>query len=162
MIQFKKPFDLTTLKLLAKIGRLQVPVKGISMLPTIREGDVVTVSTAQKYHPADILLFPYKEEGLLLHRLIKVDSRYFCKGDNAFRLEDISFDEIIGKVTLRKRNGILLPLPYFSKTGVNLSCEISEIFRKHKYDKSKTTQHESYRAFMRYLEDINDEKDTSQ
>ena len=78
------------LRKLAKVNILKFTVRGISMCPLIQPDDIVEIAASEKYEPPDILLYPYKEEGLLLHRLIKVDERLFCKGDNALEKKSAS------------------------------------------------------------------------
>ena len=112
------------LRKLAKVNILKFTVRGISMCPLIQPDDIVEIAASEKYEPPDILLYPYKEEGLLLHRLIKVDERLFCKGDNAFRLEDICQKEVIGRLLvyreMEKKSASLrlmnkrLPFPFKS------------------------------------------------
>lgn len=90
------------LKARTKAGHVvDITVRGISMLPVLREGDVVAVKKQADYKIGDILVYPYKDEGLLIHRLLDMsNSRLYCKGDNSFRLEDIDTEDVIGKVVL--------------------------------------------------------------
>ena len=89
---------------------MTLTVTGVSMNPTMHEGDHVTVCRADSYAVGEVLVFLYKGE-LLIHRLIKIENnRYFCKGDNAFRLEDVTFGEIAGKV-IQLNNTSLPPMP---------------------------------------------------
>ena len=76
-----------------RVGRdMTIKVIGVSMEPTFFEGDSVTVQRSESYNIGDILVFTYKGE-LLIHRLLKIENgRYFCKGDNAFRLEDMTIE----------------------------------------------------------------------
>lgn len=84
-----------------RIGRdAVIAVTGVSMNPTLYEGDTVTLRRCEDYAPGDILVFTYKTGELLIHRLMKKDERYYCKGDNAFRLEDVTREQIAGKVVL--------------------------------------------------------------
>ena len=48
------------LRKLAKVNILKFTVRGISMCPLIQPDDIVEIE------PPDILLYPYKEEGLYL------------------------------------------------------------------------------------------------
>ena len=69
------------------------------MLPSIRSGDVVAVKKVKIYTENDIIVFEYGTEGLLVHRIVKiVGERLFCKGDNAYRVEVIHYNDIIGRV----------------------------------------------------------------
>ena len=76
-----------------------IPIKGISMEPTLYEGDVLVVKTFSSYSVGDIIVFKYFSEGILVHRIIDIEgSVFFCKGDNAKRIEIIMKRQIIGKV----------------------------------------------------------------
>ena len=58
---------------------VDITVTGVSMEPSLREGDVVTVRRADSYDVGDILVFRYKSGELLIHRLLLInDGRYFC------------------------------------------------------------------------------------
>lgn len=81
-------------------NELTISVVGTSMFPTLLENDVVTVTKSKDYTIGDILVFVYKNNELIVHRLLKKEHDiYFCKGDNSFRLEDITYEKIVGKVT---------------------------------------------------------------
>ena len=47
-----------------------ITVTGISMEPTLHAADVVTVRRAEAYEAGDILVFLYKNNELLIHRLL--------------------------------------------------------------------------------------------
>jgi signal peptidase I len=84
-------------------GELIFPVKGTSMLPVLKMGDLVVVKQQQNYKEGDIIVFAYHEEGLIIHRIIKIyDNCYICKGDNAQRLERVNLNQIIGKMYEKK------------------------------------------------------------
>lgn len=79
--------------------QISIRVYGDSMLPSIRSGDVVAVKKVKIYTENDIIVFEYGTEGLLVHRIVKiVGERFFCKGDNAYRVEVIHYNDIIGRV----------------------------------------------------------------
>lgn len=70
--------------------KIQLNVDGTSMLPTLHPGDSIEICSKDDYTIGDILVFFYKNDTVLVHRLLKIENRrYFCKGDNSFRLEDI-------------------------------------------------------------------------
>lgn len=143
---------------LAKANVLNLTVSGISMLPLIQPGDIVSIATSENYEAPDILLYPYKNEGLLLHRLLKVNNRLFCKGDNAFRLEDICAEDVIGKVVELQRNGKRIHLPAIDRQAIALSLQISEDFHKGRYDKNLAMQQKSYQLFASYLRNLSHEE----
>lgn len=76
-----------------------IPVKGISMEPTLREGNVLVVYAQKDYSVGDIVVYSYREEGYLVHRIIEINKgAVMCKGDNSKRIEVIMKRQIIGKV----------------------------------------------------------------
>lgn len=91
-------------KTLALLKSLQgkpfvVEVHGISMNPTLYEGDHVLVQRMASYEPGDILVYDYGNEGLLIHRFLHLEhGLYHCRGDNTIRIERISPKRIMGKV----------------------------------------------------------------
>lgn len=76
-----------------------VLVEGVSMNPTLWEGDTVLAVRQPDYEPGDILVFDYGKEGILIHRLLIVaHGLYHMRGDNAVRIERVSLKRIYGKV----------------------------------------------------------------
>ena len=139
--------DLTPKQLLLLRAKVKKPfeliVDGISMLPVIRPGDRIRVCVKDTYAAGDILVFFYKDNSLLVHRLLKVDNgRYFCKGDNSFRLEDIEKQNIIGAVLLdHDANNT----PDF----ITASYSISRIFRNMAYDLEKVRSTAEYAEYTK-------------
>ncbi len=86
--------------ILKKNDTNKIHVKGISMLPTLKEGDCVNVRKEETYKVGDIIVYFYKEEGLLIHRIVgqKGPDKYLCRGDNSRRLEHVQYDNVVGKV----------------------------------------------------------------
>lgn len=136
-----------------RAGRdMTISVVGVSMNPTMWEGDKVTVCRTDNYAVGDVLVFLYKGE-LLIHRLLKIEKgRYFCKGDNAFRLEDMPLDSIAGKVTLL--NG--KPLASLPSTWITLSYLVNRTFRKCSYDVEITKQSGVYRFYHQTIWKVED------
>lgn len=136
-----------------RAGRqMTIEVMGVSMEPTMRAGDRVTLCRAEKYALGDILVFCYKGE-LLVHRLLKEENgRYFCKGDNAFRLEDVTEEQIAGKVTLCNGQA---PSP-FSPAEIALSYLVNRAFRKCGYDVEKAKQSGIYRFYHQTIQKAED------
>ncbi len=125
-----------------------ISVTGISMEPTLREGDTVTVKKADSYDTGDILVFLYKNDELLIHRLLKVkNGRYYCKGDNALRLEDVPHERIAGKAVLKNGDEILPP----SETLIKLSYLVNRYFRKSGYNAEETKNSGIYRFYKKYI-----------
>ena len=133
----RKPFEIT--------------VTGISMQPLMREGDTVTVQSQGEYEVGDILVFNYKQGELLAHRLLlKKDGKYFCKGDNSFRIEDVTIERIVGKVILLNGGEV----PQCTQKQIALSYAVSRQFRKCAYDIEKTKQTDVYRLYEKiYLKE---------
>lgn len=130
-----------------------ITVTGVSMEPSLRAGDLVTVRRAEAYEVGDILVFIYKNNELLIHRLLRIkNQRYFCKGDNAFRLEDIEYEHIFGKVV--KVNGEdVIPI---TKQQIELSYMVNRSFRQNGYQTEATQKTGIYRFYRKY---INNEED---
>ena len=123
---------------------LNLIVSGTSMLPILHDGDIVL----DNYEIGDILVFFYKQNELLVHRLLKIEKdRYLCKGDNAFRLEDISKEEILGAVLLENDK-------HKSEEFINDSYRINRIFRSCKYNTELTKQEAEYQHYRKkYFDD---------
>lgn len=86
---------------------IKVHVRGESMEPVLREGDIITIRK-KEYRKGDILLFIYEGKELLVHRLLKITDNYcYCKGDNSFRLEQISKNDVLGAVEAINENAVL-------------------------------------------------------
>ncbi|AFL65973.1 signal peptidase I [Desulfurococcus amylolyticus] len=99
-------------------------VKGYSMLPTLREGDIVIVqrTTPEAIRPGDVIIYSTGGK-LIIHRVIKVVIRdgeyyYVTKGDNN-SLPDfmyfennigIPYNRVLGKVV--SINGYIVKIPY--------------------------------------------------
>ena len=124
-------------------GQAEITVMGISMNPTLFEGDKVIIKKSNEYIIGDIIVFNYKNEGILIHRLLKYDGRYFCKGDNAFRLEDIEYNKIIGKAVL-VNNTTIQP---WDDWKVRLSYSLNREFVKLRYNMDKIKKSNIYRIY---------------
>ena len=97
---------------LVRTGSVRFRVKGVSMLPLLRNGrDEVVVRPVDlaAVKPGDILLFRYRGRHIL-HRLIRQeDMIYHFRGDNAWSEEKCVSTDIVGCVEIvyrcRKRKG---------------------------------------------------------
>ena len=133
----KKPFELQ--------------VAGTSMLPVLRDGDTVSVCRKDEYEVGDILVFVYKNNEVLVHRLLAVENgRFFCKGDNSFRLEDVGAEHIVGAVITEDdahRGGDFIAA----------SLGVGRAFRRCGYDIEKTKKTPEYLEYkQRYLENTHE------
>lgn len=127
---------------------ITINVTGFSMEPTLFEGDSIKIIPNTSCCIGDILVFLYKEDELLVHRLLKLENEiFYCKGDNAFRLEDFTEDRLIGSVTEAYRNGKMLELT-ISKELQELSYAVNREFRSLGYDTNKAKQSEIYKKYQ--------------
>ncbi len=127
-------------------GNCDITIRGTSMEPVLHDGESYKLKKQEEYAIGDILVYEYKNEGLLAHRLLKIEqNRYFCKGDNSFRLEDIPKDQIIGKIETVDPNNT----PEF----IEASYKISKLFRKCRYSHEEIIKQDEYIEYRRkYLE----------
>ena len=129
-----------------------VSVRGSSMFPVFQEGDLAGIQRKEKYETGDILMYQYKKEGILLHRLITMDGEsYCCKGDNSFRIEVIQWDSIWGTACYRlhegKREALQCPdgLP-------EASLAVNRYLKENGYSLDKLFRSELYRQYqIKYL-----------
>lgn len=127
---------------------MDISVVGVSMNPTLFEKDIITVKKFDDYDIGDILVFTYKSGELLVHRLLKKsDHQYYCKGDNSFRLEDITKDQIAGKV-IRLNHREMEPC---SKRLITLSFLVNRAFFKCRYDTEKTRETPIYKLYEKTI-----------
>ncbi len=93
---------------------MEIPIKGISMEPFIKEGDLVEVVPSKFYLPGDVLVFFSPLGAILCHRLLgyslKEGKIYLhLKGDNSNKKDSAVFYlNIIGKVVKIKRKGQII------------------------------------------------------
>lgn len=99
-------------------------VDGESMLPTVREGDLVIllkVSDPSEIKVGDVVVYRSVGDRLIIHRVIEVlrvgdEYFYVTKGDNNFfpdigdSIYGVSFSRIVGKVF--SINGHIFKVPY--------------------------------------------------
>lgn len=125
----------------------EIGVQGVSMEPTLYEGDTIRVVKGE-YKLGDILVFTYKYGELLVHRYVGEQyGRILCKGDNSLRLEDIDRNVIIGKVESFKINGKEYHIPPLSPELISMSYQVGRLFRKNRYDPVLTRDEPLYSEF---------------
>ena len=88
----------------------RITLKGTSMLPTLREGDSLTL-TPLEGDPVvgDVVLFRY--QGIhLLHRIVAVDGRHYrMQGDNCYNSEEVEREAIVARlITVGRPDGTLV------------------------------------------------------
>lgn len=133
-----------------KIG-FEVCVHGISMYPTLVDGEVVTAKQMPQYMRGDIVVFKYHNQTNLIHRIVGVDitsDRYMCKGDNAYNYEIIYGHQIIGKVTKCKHNTLINWPAYL----IELSLKAGLAYRKGNLDISAIVTTKEYVEYRRNFE----------
>lgn len=130
---------LTLLKLqLLNKRSVEITVAGNSMNPVLNHGEHIRVEHRDSYEIGDILVFSYKNQELLVHRLLrKKNGKYFCKGDNSMRLEDITEEQIMGVVIINEDKNN-------TNEFVMASLHIAKLFRNCRYDIEKTMEHADY------------------
>lgn len=91
------------LKLRMKIGEpFPIKLHGVSMQPVLWDGELIRIQPQKRLNKGDIALFTYHNEGEIVHRIISItESAFYCKGDNAFRIEEVPPSCMIGKVVGR-------------------------------------------------------------
>lgn len=105
MVKYKKLINFFMKKksvkeILAKEGNLIYPIKGTSMLPLLHEGhDQVHLKKCDDYELYDVVLFQSGKASYILHRIVGInDGVYAIIGDNSFRVDYKTKDEILGKM----------------------------------------------------------------
>lgn len=88
------------------------------MLPDLKSGDCVIATPLSEYKAGDIVIFLYGTDDIIIHRIVKIDERFYCcKGDNAFGIERVSKKSILGKAVLVNS----APIPEWSNWKMDLS-----------------------------------------
>jgi len=103
--------QLYLLRSFTSIGKtIRMQVRGFSMTPFIRDGDVVEVSEIKNRAPkvGEVVAFTQSGSGrLAIHRIVGYEGKgWLVKGDNNREPDGIiNFDQLIGRVIEVKRNG---------------------------------------------------------
>ncbi len=97
-------------QLLADGSVVRLQVRGYSMLPLLRDGDIAVIEQGP-YHPGDILAYVTGQQ-ILIHRFVDRESRheYLLRGD-ALRRNDLPIEEaqILGRLVAIERAGSSIP-----------------------------------------------------
>lgn len=119
-------------------GYVWVRISGISMHPVLQDGVKVKIVPSSQYEVGDILVYGYKSEGYLVHRLLKIEkNRYFCKGDNSFRIEIVTMQQIIGKVMIMEDANN-------DAAFADFSLKIGLLFIRNRYNAEVTKLNQEY------------------
>ena len=142
--------NLQMLKIKALKG-FSVQVEGSSMQPLLAENDEVFIKAQTAYGVGDIILFEYKNDGFLAHRILKiVNGHFFCKGDNSFRLEEVVQDQIIGKIILCNGKNIRP----FNQSLLDLSYAVYIEYEKNGHSKTRTIFSPTYIKWKRAIDNL--------
>ena len=102
-----------------------ITVKGNSMYPAVLPNDKVFISRKNDYDAGAILVYVYRSEQYLIHRLLRcINNRYYCKGDNSFRLEEVEKQDILGQVEFILRNDHIIIPKYVTPEFIQHSFKI--------------------------------------
>lgn len=132
----------------------EIKIGGSSMLPIILPSDTAVVLKNKEYAIGDILLFLYESNHIIIHRLLKImNGKYYCKGDNSFRLEIVNYSDILGKVILVKRGNIIMNPPTIPRIYLDMSYSINNEFVKNEFDIQRTQNTTEYIKYKKeYLD----------
>jgi hypothetical protein len=135
-------------KLLSEGKTIKIPVAGWSMWPTIRNGEVVVIKSADQINIIEreslrgrIILVESEKTGVktslwLIHRISRIDGgKIMTRGDNSFDQDPAkSSDEVAGIVTHVIRGDRTIPLKrrygFLFKIQRYLWCFISHLYSK--------------------------------
>ena len=131
-------------------GCAEIAVIGNSMNPILEEGDIIKVVSYEEYVPGDIILCIYENDSVLVRRLLKIDVRYFCKGDNSFKLENIEKEQILGKVIEINDRAV----PIWRKEMIELSLEVSRSYISCDYSIEKTMEEKVYQEYITRIQSV--------
>jgi hypothetical protein len=92
---------------------LRIKARGASMLPLLRNGDVVTVTpaTSPQIRVGDVICYESLPERLMVHRVVaRAGDDLLAKGDAVGSVDTVSPARLLGKVTVVERCGKLTRL----------------------------------------------------
>lgn len=144
--------DISFLKtMIAANGLLRLTICGNSMFPTLKDGDQIDIIMQKEYCIGDVLVFASKNNTIVAHRLLKINNKLYCKGDNSFLLEHVDVENVLGRVKGFKRGSrYFLPIA-FDNEMVLMSYRIAKAFRMCGYDKKKILQNPLYTEYLKKL-----------
>lgn len=135
-----------------------ITVMGNSMYPAVLQNDKVFISRKDDYDVGAILVYVYRSEQYLIHRLLRcMNNRYYCKGDNSFRLEEVEKQDILGQVEFILRNNHIIIPKYATPEFIRLSFKIGLEFLCNGFNRDNIQNSEIYIKYKHlYLgDDIN-------
>lgn len=126
-------------------GSVNIKVDGTSMYPTLKKGDIISVISQDKYNVGEIVVNNFNDEGILVHRILKSQKdEYYCKGDNAFRLEHINKKDIVGKVNFINDSIVQI----WPQWKIKLSYHINRIYYNSEFDIKFTKNSETFKLYQ--------------
>lgn len=141
---------------LNKKGELVLDVVGNSMLPAFAEGDCIKIKKADNLSAGDIIVFVYNMN-LLVHRILCIrQETLYCKGDNSFRIEEITYDDILGKVTGAMRSRAAaeqteIKLPEPDEEFLALSMAVGREFLRLGCDRERMRESQVFQQYQTYV-----------
>lgn len=134
------------------MGFFSAQVIGKSMLPLLCNNDIVIAKSDNEcsYRPGDIVIFYSADSKTTIHRIINIqNSIYYLKGDNAFRIDYVTQDKIIGKVFFVAKNGNIRFLPNPSDKFIHLANAITCLYAQNNCSISKTIKSDTYLCYLK-------------
>jgi len=108
MVTARRPVDELAVQVLRRDGHLRITARGSSMMPFIRDGDVVGVTTTESTDVGvgDVVCYERPPGRLFLHRVIGLAGDGFvAKGDALAFTELVERAHVLGKVITVERHG---------------------------------------------------------
>src|SRR5207249_10367550 len=108
MVTARRPVDELALQVLRRDGHLRIMARGSSMMPFIRDGDVVGITTTESTEVGvgDVVCYEKPPGRLFLHRVIgRNGDGFVAKGDALAFTELVERAHVLGKVTTVERHG---------------------------------------------------------
>src|SRR3989449_769264 len=108
MVTARRPVDELAMQVLRRDGHLRITARGSSMMPFIRDGEVVGVATTKSTEVGvgDVVCYERPPGRLFLHRVIGLAGDGFvAKGDALAFTEVVERAHVLGKVITIERHG---------------------------------------------------------
>ena len=115
------------------------------MYPAILQNDKVFISKKDDYDAGAILVYVYRSEQYLIHRLLRcINNRYYCKGDNSFRLEKVEKQDVLGQVEFILRNNHIIIPKYVTPEFIQHSFKIGLEFLRDGFNRDNIQNSDIY------------------
>ena len=108
MVTARRSVDELAMQVLRRDGHLRITARGSSMMPFIRDGDVVRITTTESTEVGvgDVVCYEKPPGRLFLHRVIgRNGDGFVAKGDALAFTELVERAHVLGKVTTVERHG---------------------------------------------------------